>query len=46
MNEIEGKQVLAGQGEVLARECEKLFSCVAHCIYLIHIALCVHEDIS
>ena len=35
----------AGQGEVLAREWEQLFSYVTHCINLIHIALRLHEDI-
>ena len=32
-------------GDVLAREWEQLFSCVTHCINLIHIALCFNEDI-
>ena len=40
-----GRQGLAGQGEVLAREWEQLFSYVTHCINPIHIALRFHEDI-
>ena len=34
-----------GQGEVLARVWEQLFSYVTHCINLIHIALRFPEDI-
>ena len=36
---------LAGQGEVLAREREQLFSYMTHCINLIHIAVRFHEDV-
>ena len=36
---------MAGQGEVLAREREQLFSYVTHCINLIHIDLRFHEGI-
>ena len=43
--EVGRGQCLAGQGEVLAREWEQLFSYVTHCINLIHTALRFHEDI-
>ena len=40
-----GAQGLAGQGEVLARMSEHLFSYLTHCINLIHIILRFHEGI-
>ena len=37
---------IAGQGEVLAGQEERLFSYVTHCSNLIHIDLNFHPDIS